>query len=394
MTLARDPLDYLERTVLLPVIRIEPEPGLEVHRPRKVVAVIPAHNEVAQISETLAAIYGQTRVPDEVYVCTDTRPHDVQRWGHAEGGALAEVAARWPVILTCTVGNLDLKAGNLNRILERLLPTLEDGDVVMGFDADSVPGPKFVANALRWMDHGYGAVGATFHARKGGGVLGQLQRSEFARFARHQHRKRKCDVLSGTGWAISARVLRAVCASRPDGQVYDVRAVVEDFELTVRILRLGFKAIAPSDCRVITDVMTTIRDWISQRLRWQEGTLRVLHHYGWSHVTREMIVRQILTYLFMLATPLTVGYLIWSFMLFGLRGIDPANAPLYAIGIGVVVLEQAWQSRKAGWRSVVMTLLIVPDFLYSVARQLVYIRALYRLIRKKTQATWGAGTSL
>jgi hypothetical protein len=42
-----------------------------------------------------------------------------------------------------------------------------------------------------------------------------------------------------------------------------------------------------------------------------------------------------------------------------------------------------------------MTLLILPDFCYSVARQVVYIRALYRLLtRKHSPATWGAGTSL
>jgi cellulose synthase/poly-beta-1,6-N-acetylglucosamine synthase-like glycosyltransferase len=378
---ALEDLSSLSETARIPLVRIEGS----LPRRRKVVAVIPAHNEVDQIDATLAAIFGQTRVPDEVYVSTD----------NAEGDALADAAAQWPAAITCTVGNTDRKAGNLNRILAPLLRDLDDDDVVMGFDADSVPGRRFVANALRWLDRGYGAVGATFHARGGGGVLGQLQRSEFARFARHQHRKRKCDVLSGTGWAIPAWALRMVAASRPVGQVYDVRAITEDYELTLRIRQLGIRTIAPSDCPVITDVMTTLRDWGSQRLRWQEGTLRVLGDYGWCVITREMIIRQLLTYLFMLATPLTIGYLAWSFALFGVRGIDPANAPLYACGIGFVVTEQAWQARKAGWRAVVMTLLILPDFCYSVARQVVYIRALYRLLtRKHSPATWGAGTSL
>ena len=67
----------------------------------------------------------------------------------------------------------------------------------MGFDADSIPDRHFIENALKWMKRGYGAVGATFHGREGRGMLGQLQRNEFARFARHQHRKSKADVLSG-----------------------------------------------------------------------------------------------------------------------------------------------------------------------------------------------------
>ena len=57
---------------------------------------------------------------------------------------------------------------------------------------------------------------------------------------------------------------------------------------------------------------------------------------------------------------------------------NPAHAPLYVIGLFIVLLEQAWQARKAGKAAVILTLLIVPDFLYSVGRQWVYIRAAWR----------------
>ena len=349
----------------------------------KVVAVIAAHNEEACIAATLEALAVQTRPPDAIYVFTDNCTDQT-----------AEVAARHGVAVTCTVGNADRKAGVLNRATALLLPALGDSDVVMGFDADSVPQPDFVANALGCVARGYGAVGATFHARPGGGFLGQLQRSEFARFARHQHRRARCDVLSGTGWAIPAGVLRAVAARRPDGQVWDVRHIVEDFELTLALLDMGVQAVSPASCRVTTDVMTTVPAWVTQRLRWQHGTLVALRHYGWTRVTRAMIVRQVLTYLVMLATPLAAGYLAWSFALFGWAGVNPANAPLYAAGIGIVVLEQAWQARAAGKWAVLMSLLVVPDFLYSLARQVVYLRALSRLARGKNSTAWGAGTAL
>ncbi len=361
--------------------------------PVRVIAIIPAHNELGQLGHTLTALVTQTRKPDEIYVLTDNAVEGLA----AEAAEAAEAAGFDNISITCTVGNVHKKAGNLNRALLFLLDRQKRGlsscDVIMGFDADSVPERHFVANALKWMARGYGAVGATFSGRPGGGILGALQRAEFARFARHQHRKSHCDVLSGTGWAISVKVLRLVAASRTDCTVYDVNHIVEDFELTLKIRHMGVKAISPADCRVVTDIMITLKDWVTQRLRWQYGTLLALYRYGWTQVTQGMIIRQLMTYLVMLLTPLVFFYLLWSFLLFGIGGIDPANAPLYAVGIGVVVLEQAWQARKAGPRAVIMTLLIVPDLAYSLARQVVYIRALYRLLARKTTA-WGAGTTL
>jgi poly-beta-1,6-N-acetyl-D-glucosamine synthase len=357
-------------------------------RPR-VIVVIPAHNEVDQLGRTIEAVLGQSRRPDEVFICTDNAPPE-----------LAGVAARYPVAVTSTVGNSHRKAGNLNANLAPLLAMpeehggLRDTDIIMGFDADSVPDRHFIASALRWIGRGYGAVGATFHGRPGGGVLGLLQRSEFARFARHQARKPRCDVLSGTGWAITVAALRLVASTRHSGQVYDHLSPVEDYELTLKLRSLGVRSVAPRDCLVLTDVMETWRDWTTQRLRWQYGTLIELVHYGWSPHTREMITRQVLTYLLALATPLTVAYLAWSYLLFGWRGVNPLNAPLYLAGIAIVVLEQAWQARGSGWRGVVATLLVIPDFGYSVARQLVYARALYRVATRRGHVQWGAGTSI
>lgn len=355
----------------------------DLHRNRKVVAIIAAHNEEDCIAETLMALSLQTRPPNEIYVFTDNCTDRT-----------AEVAARFSrVSVTCTVDNADKKAGVLNRATALLLPGLKDSDVVMGFDADSVPDMHFVANALGYISRGYGIVGATFHARRGGGVLGLLQRAEFARFAVSQHKRTRCDVISGTGWASPAGTLRAVARTRMDGQVYDTRSIVEDFELTLALQTMGVKAISPAACRVTTDVMITVRTWWSQRLRWQHGTLVALRQYGWTPVTRGMIVRQLLTYLVMLATPLAAVYLAWSFILFGWRGVDPANAPLYAGGIAIVVIEQTWQSRRAGLKALLMPLLIVPDFLYSCTRQAVYLCAAYRAARGAS-SSWGAGTSI
>jgi cellulose synthase/poly-beta-1,6-N-acetylglucosamine synthase-like glycosyltransferase len=372
------------------LLGLGPRPKAEERAGPRVLALLPAHNEGLTIAATIEALQNQTRPPDWIYVFTDNCTDYSEEH---PGGATAETAFAHGVSVASTVGNNDRKAGNLNRALGLLLPTLRDDDIVMGFDADSVPGSDFIANALKWLGKGYGAVGATFHGRPGGRLLGLLQRSEFARFARHQHRKLHCDVLSGTGWALPAGTLRRIAASRPQGTVYDVAHITEDFELTLAARRMGIAAVAPADCSVTTDVMEHWRDWGTQRLRWQHGTLFALRQYGWARDTREMIIRQILIYVVMIASPLTALYMIWSVDLFGWQGINPLNAPIYAIGITIVVLEQAWQARRAGSRAIAATLLIGPDLLYSAARQVIYTRALWRLIRN-VQSTWGAGTSV
>ncbi len=363
---------------------------------RRVIALIPVHNEL-EFVHTLDALNRQTRPPDEIYILTDNQgktEFDVDRREEVWRRAARACDRYQNVSVVFRTSNEYKKAGNLNEVLRILLPQTGPSTLVCGFDADSLPEKHFIERAEGYLDRGEcGAVGAVFAGRAGGGVLGMLQRAEFARFGRHQHRRRVTDVLSGTGWVIPAPLLVAIAATRPDGGVYDVHCIVEDFELTLAIRAMDRKPASPSDCQVTTDVMTTVGDWVTQRLRWQLGTLVALAAYGWCKATREMIVRQVMIYLVMVATPLTVVYLAWSFVLFGWAGLDPLHAPLYLAGICTVIAEQAWQARKAGKRAVVMSLLVVPDLLYSLARQAVYLRALYYLKRGRKTTNWGAGNT-
>ena len=356
----------------------------------RVTVLIPAHNEHDQIADTLAAICRQRWLPDTIMVLTDNAPDD--RLSEVVGHFVRRVT-RPSITVSSTLNNRHRKAGNLNACLAKLLPTLDPDDIVMGFDADSTPDPEFIRSACLYLTSGYSAIGATFHGRKGGGPLGLLQRAEFARFARHQHRRNHADVMSGTGWAMRVEAMRAIAQTRPDGRVYNVHSIVEDYELTLALRRLRFSVLAPGECGVVTDVMTTMASWVSQRLRWQQGTVDELRRFGWTSYTREMVLRQILTYVGSVALPLTAVYLIWSYLLFGISGLNPMNAPVYWALIGFITIEQAWQARKAGKLAVLSTLLIVPEIFYSVIRQYVYIRALYRSMRRKHSA-WGAGTEL
>ncbi|HEY2687267.1 MAG TPA: glycosyltransferase [Streptosporangiaceae bacterium] len=374
-------LDYLQETV------VHEKERRQLKLVPRIIVLIPAHDEGEQIRETIEALLDQSWQPDEIYVLTDNAPTD------DAANIAAEYMECGRIFTSCTLGNKNRKAGNLNFALRAIMPKLDDDDYIFGFDADSLPQRDFIKNAILWMLKGYSAVGATFHGRKGGHLLGMLQRAEFARFAQHQNRRTKADVMSGTGWAMRVGVMRTIAKTRRTGDVYNIHSLAEDYELTLALKRAGFQILAPGECRVITDVMTSLKNWVSQRLRWQHGTLEELIKYGWGQETREMISRQILTYVGSIALPLTVTYLAWSFVLFGLRGLNPLNAPIYMACIIAITLEQAWQARKAGPWAVISTLLIVPEIFYSVIRQWVYMKALYRVIKRKRTA-WGAGTEI
>ncbi|MGH3500629.1 MAG: glycosyltransferase, partial [Nocardioidaceae bacterium] len=85
-----------------------------------VVAVIPAHNEGAGITATLAGLRAQTHAVDRIIVVADNCTDDTEQVAAAAG---AEVFA--------TTGNEDRKAGALNQALDVLLPTLRASDCVM-----------------------------------------------------------------------------------------------------------------------------------------------------------------------------------------------------------------------------------------------------------------------
>jgi len=122
----------------------------------RVTALLPAHDEEAQILDGLESLLAQDRRPDRIVVvcdnCTDRT---------------AEVAASVPgVEVVETVGNVHRKAGALNQVLDALLPAADERDVVLVMDADSQLDPGFVSAALARLATGeVSAVGGTFQGK-------------------------------------------------------------------------------------------------------------------------------------------------------------------------------------------------------------------------------------
>jgi glycosyltransferase involved in cell wall biosynthesis len=72
----------------------------------RVIAVVPAHNEEAQIAECLRSLLAQTRPPERVLVVLDNCTDNTEL-----------VVSGLPVEVKYTAGNVYKKAGTLNQAL-------------------------------------------------------------------------------------------------------------------------------------------------------------------------------------------------------------------------------------------------------------------------------------
>ena len=94
--------------------------------PVTITVLIPAHNEEACISETLASLLSQSLPPARVVVVADNCTDATVRLAREAGVDVFE-----------TVDNTHKKAGGLNQALREVLPGQGDNDCVMVMDADT-----------------------------------------------------------------------------------------------------------------------------------------------------------------------------------------------------------------------------------------------------------------
>lgn len=359
----------------------------------KIVALIPAHNEEMLILESVQGLLDQTYCPDEIVViadnCTDRTVEEVEQ-AQLPGVSVFE-----------TKDNQNKKAGALNQYLALLLPLLNDDDVILVQDADSILARNFVANARKHIEHDstLGAVGGTFravppnpHASVRERFIVHLQDNEYARYARDVRRKRgECLVVTGTASMFRVSTLRLITEARRDGRlpagdgaggIYDTTALTEDNELSFAILTVGMKILAPPDCLLVTDAMVSWQGLWAQRLRWKRGAIENCFQYGLTRVTLGYWGRQLLSLIGILVTALYLGSIIWSFVVLG--GL---NIHIFWIGVaGIFVLERfiTLRDKKLRQRFLAATMYELP---YDFYLQLIHVRAFLDVLCK-TERKW------
>jgi cellulose synthase/poly-beta-1,6-N-acetylglucosamine synthase-like glycosyltransferase len=338
--------------------------------PLRLTALLPAHNESLTIAASLGSLWAQTRRPDRVVVVADNCTDDTADIARANG---AEVFT--------TVGNTEKKAGALNQALSQMFGDIDARDVTMVMDADSIITPEFLATAIGRLeaDPDLIAVGGVFSGEEGAGLVGQLQRNEYARYRRHISRRRgRVFVLTGTASLFRTYALKAVAEARGElipgepGQVYDTLAMTEDNEMTLALKSLGAKIVSPMQCLVTTEVMPNWRALWRQRMRWQRGALENIAAYGLTRATARYWGQQIgigygtialNAYLFlMLITFLSadVFEVLWFWALMGL----------------IFMVERVVTVWAAGWRARLLALPLVIELAYAVFLQAGFVKSL------------------
>ncbi len=339
--------------------------------PVTVTVLIPAHNEAASIGATLDSLSAQDPAPNRVIVVADNCTDATESIARAHGGEVF-----------VSVGNVHKKAGALNQALRELLAGLGDNDVVMCMDADTVLDDGFIAAGVQRFtsDRALMAIGGLFYGEEGHGLLGQLQRNEYVRYSREIRRRRgRVFVLTGTASMFRSRALRTVAASRGDllpgvrGDVYDTAALTEDNELTLAIKSLGGLMASPNGCRVVTELMPTWRNLWTQRLRWQRGALENLGAYGPAPTMLRYWAQQ-----------LGIGYSVIALSSFWLLIIVTALAtnhwvwfPFWlAVGC-LFIVDRVVSVWNGGWRARVLAMLLVPELLYDMYLDVVYLKGIF-----------------
>lgn len=350
-------------------LEVLPAPAASAQVPR-VTALVPAHDEEIGIAQTIDSLRRQTVPPARIVVAAD----------NCTDGT-AEIARAMGAEVLVTVDNRAKKAGALNQGLALVMPDLLDTDVVLMMDADSRLAPDFVENGLAYFAvyPRRGGISGSYEAAEHRARVALLQRIEYAQGLRTVHRRGSTiHVLSGAATMFTAEALREVAALRgtrrlpgTPGHVYLETSLTEDYELTVALKRAGYDPRCARECRVVTDVMPTWRDWRVQRLRWQRGTLETLMMYGFVEHTRKAWAVQLWTYVRTLV-PLAM-LVVWCYA-FAFEGV--AFQPLWLLALPVFMADQYVSTGAAGRRARWYAAAIVPVWLYDLAQSVVYWRAL------------------
>ncbi|WP_261995842.1 glycosyltransferase family 2 protein [Streptomyces plumbidurans] len=223
----------------------------------RVIALIPARNEADRIAAAIRGLQVQTRVPDEIITVTN----------NCTDNMATAIAARDAGAAVLDLRNVKgKKAGALNIGLDEVLPDLDDQDLILVQDADTVLNPSFVEHAAAAMRRKVGAVGGVFYGEDGGGLLGQLQRMEYQRYAWEIERNgERAVVLTGTATLFRVRVLREIKAARLAGDLpggasyYTIDSLTEDDEITKAVKTLGYRTEVMKITGISTNTLTVTR---------------------------------------------------------------------------------------------------------------------------------------
>ena len=267
-----------------------------------VAVIIPAYNEERMIVQTIKSCLRQTRMPARIFVVddlsTDHTPDLVRQMSSMFSN----------VILVRNPQKLG-KAGGINYVLRHLTE-----DIVMVIDADTFLHHQYVENMIRALRF-YGAAAATGYVipytERGKQTPFMLHRA-YAYIYGHEIEKRAQEsingliVLAGCAAAYKREILIEM-----GGMPHDT--IVEDMDLTWRLIEKGYKTIYTKNAFAFTDEPDTFKSYRTQLDRWYGGFFECLHaHKSKIFESRSLTISIFFGVMQGIWTPFFIGYLIYA----------------------------------------------------------------------------------
>jgi poly-beta-1,6-N-acetyl-D-glucosamine synthase len=343
------------------------------------IVLIPAHNEAEWIGKTIANLAEQTCPPSRIVVAANGCSDDTAAAAAAAGAEVFE-----------TPKDPHRKAGALNKALNRILPTLADDDFVFIQDADTLPVPRWLEVAQEWAARNPRAVISGRYATlpTGWSMLRIVQENEFVRDGRAiDRRNSRTRIVVGTSALFRVSILREIIAARVSGRlpgprsadVFSVRSITEDYELTLALKVLGYQTLSPVECDAVTDVMATVPELWTQRIRWQRGAFTDLRTYGLNKITCWYYAAQLLGLLGMLSVCVIIAQVTLVVLMYG--HWEPAAVWLETLPL--FVAYRILTVQRTGWKGMLIAGLMVPETIYDFFRYGVYLAAVFNAVTRK-----------
>lgn len=342
--------------------------------PHSIVVLVPAHNEAAQIGETITSLMGQSVPPAHIVIAADNCTDDT-----------VALARQFPVTVMETVGNTARKSGAMNQAWLRYG---QGADFVLTMDADTTLRPDTLERMLDGVmkDRARAAVCARYWAKPGTGMAWRLQRLEYARYDdTRELRGWRVQVASGAASLYRGSALRQIVHSFDRPGPWDDHSLIEDYALTLDLKTLGFHVRAASGAQVLTDTPATFGSLWQQRMRWGRGGVDECRKRGWTHATR----RDISCYLlFLFGLTMRIVWMVYFTMLITLAA-GFAFSLIGFIPLALVWMDRvtsAWRVPERRWTDVLIAATILAEDFYGFFLEACTGASIYRSLRNSQQA--------
>ncbi len=225
----------------------------------KVSIIIPAYNNAQTIEKTINCVLKMDYPDKEIIVVNDGSTDNTLK--------ICKKFEKQKKIKLISYSKNKGKAHALNRGIKSA-----KGEIIVTVDADSYPKPDSLKKLVKYFsDPMVGAVAGTIKVHKKKNFLTLSQSLEYI----HQGFQRLCQsfinaVMVAPGPLTAYRKEALVKAG-----YFEDNTLVEDFDMTIKIHKVGYKVVSEKKAIAFTEVPITIKKWWRQRVRWSRGGVQI-----------------------------------------------------------------------------------------------------------------------